>query len=68
VVEYGEQSAWLTIGVDVEGRADKAPAADAEPAADNLEAIWGRPPHALDLESDLGGRGLGVISDRRHAY
>jgi hypothetical protein len=66
VVEHGKQPSRLAVGVDIQSRANEAPATYAEPAPDNLEAVGARPPRALYLESDLGGRGLGVISDSRH--
>ena len=37
-----------------EGRADEAAAADAEPAARDLEAVVARPREALELEAELG--------------
>jgi hypothetical protein len=54
VIEQGDQTPAAAVDAEVEGRANEAAAADAEPAAGDLEAVGGGPFEALELEGELG--------------
>jgi hypothetical protein len=66
VVEDRKHPALLAVHLDVQRRSNEPAATHAEPAADDLEPVGGRPLDALHLECDARGNALCVISDRSH--
>jgi hypothetical protein len=55
VLEQSQHPARLAVHVDVERRPQEAPAANPEPAANDLEPAALQPCEALDLEGHPGG-------------